>query len=162
MPNGSHGLCGRKATLNSKRKLVSRIGLAVRCYRLVNRRTSVRFRSGSPLSSKVVICGHCLVTLSLSTHTPPHPTPSHLHPLIHTPPHSSTHTPTHTLIVKRECVSFHHLSSILLYVHRDHNYGLIGTGNPGWPLDFHAAPELCIQNSVQYCFTSTETIIMDY
>ena len=28
-------------------------------------RTSVRFRFGSLFSSKVVVCGHCLVTLSL-------------------------------------------------------------------------------------------------
>ena len=39
---------------------VSRFGLAV------GRRTSVRIRFGSPFSSKVVVCGHCLVTLSLT------------------------------------------------------------------------------------------------
>ena len=33
---------------------------------LASRRTSVRFRFGSPFSSKVVVCGHCLVTLSLT------------------------------------------------------------------------------------------------
>ena len=33
---------------------------------LVSRRTSVRIRFGSPFSSKVVLCGHCLVTLSLT------------------------------------------------------------------------------------------------
>ena len=32
--------------------------------RLVNRRTSVRIRFGSSFSSKFVVCGHCLVTLS--------------------------------------------------------------------------------------------------
>ena len=42
---------------------VSRLGPAVR---LVSGRTSVRFRFGSPLSSKVVVCGHCLATLSLT------------------------------------------------------------------------------------------------
>ena len=44
---------------------MSRFGLAVRRYRLVSRGTSVRIRFGSPFSSKVVVCGHCLVTLSL-------------------------------------------------------------------------------------------------
>ena len=34
--------------------------------RLVSRGTSVRIRFGSPFSSKVVVCGHCLVTLSLT------------------------------------------------------------------------------------------------
>ena len=34
--------------------------------RLVNRGTSVRICFGSPFSSKVVVCGHCLVTLSLT------------------------------------------------------------------------------------------------
>ena len=33
--------------------------------RLVSRRTSVRIRFGS-FSSKVVVCGHCLVTLSIT------------------------------------------------------------------------------------------------
>ena len=33
--------------------------------KLVSRRPAVRFRFSSPLSSKVVVCGHCLVTLSL-------------------------------------------------------------------------------------------------
>ena len=42
---------------------VSRFGLVVK---LVSRRTSVRFRFGFPFSSKVVVCGHCLVTLSLA------------------------------------------------------------------------------------------------
>ena len=42
---------------------VSRFGLAV-SVRLVSRRTSVRICFGSP--SKVVVCGHCLVTLSLT------------------------------------------------------------------------------------------------
>ena len=32
----------------------------------VSRRTSVRICFGSPFSSKVVVCGHCLVTLSLT------------------------------------------------------------------------------------------------
>ena len=41
----------------------NRLGPAVR---LVNRRASVRFHFGAPLSSKVVVCGHCLVTLSLT------------------------------------------------------------------------------------------------
>ena len=42
-------------------------GLAKRwCIRLVSRGTSVRIRFGSPFSSKVVVCGHCLVTLSLT------------------------------------------------------------------------------------------------
>ena len=31
-----------------------------------SRRTSVRIRFGSPFSSKIVVCGHCLVTLSLT------------------------------------------------------------------------------------------------
>ena len=35
-------------------------------FRLVSRGTSVRIHFGSPFSSKVVICGHCLVTLSLT------------------------------------------------------------------------------------------------
>ena len=43
--------------------LVSRCGLAVR---LVSRGTSVRICFGSPFSSKVVVCRHCLVTLSLA------------------------------------------------------------------------------------------------
>ena len=34
--------------------------------RLDRRRTSVRICFGSPFSSKVVVCGHCLVTLSLT------------------------------------------------------------------------------------------------
>ena len=34
--------------------------------RLVSRRTSVRIRFGSHFSSKVEVCGHCLVTLSLT------------------------------------------------------------------------------------------------
>ena len=42
---------------------VSRFGLA---GRLVSRGTSVRIRFGSPLSSKVVVCRHCFVTLSLT------------------------------------------------------------------------------------------------
>ena len=33
---------------------------------LVSRGTSVRIRFGSPFSSKVVVCRHCLVTLSLT------------------------------------------------------------------------------------------------
>ena len=41
----------------------SRFGLAVR---LGSRGSSVRIRFGSPFSSKVVVCGHCLVTLSLT------------------------------------------------------------------------------------------------
>ena len=40
--------------------LVSRFGLAVSWG------TSVRIRFGSPFSSKVVVCGHCLMTLSLT------------------------------------------------------------------------------------------------
>ena len=44
----------------------SRFGLAVRRYGLVSGRTSVRYRFGSPFSSKVVVCGHGLVTLSLT------------------------------------------------------------------------------------------------
>ena len=35
-------------------------------FGLVSGGTSVRGRFGSPLSSKVVVCGHCLVTLSLT------------------------------------------------------------------------------------------------
>ena len=38
----------------------SRFGIAIR------RGTSVRIRFGCPFSSKVVVCGHCLVTLSLT------------------------------------------------------------------------------------------------
>jgi len=34
--------------------------------RLVSGRTSVRYRFGSPFSSKIVVCGQCLVTLSLT------------------------------------------------------------------------------------------------
>ena len=34
--------------------------------RLVSSGTSVRIHFGSPFSSKVVVCGHCLVTLSLT------------------------------------------------------------------------------------------------
>ena len=34
--------------------------------RLISRGTSVRIRFGSPLSSKVAVCGHCPVTLSLT------------------------------------------------------------------------------------------------
>ena len=44
---------------------VSRFGLAVK---LVSRGTSVRIRIGSPSTLKVVVCGHCLVTLSLTIH----------------------------------------------------------------------------------------------
>ena len=33
---------------------------------MVSRGTSVRIRFGSPFSSKVVVCGHCLVTLFLT------------------------------------------------------------------------------------------------
>ena len=33
---------------------------------MVSRGTSVRIRFGSPFSSKVVVCGHGLVTLSLT------------------------------------------------------------------------------------------------
>ena len=44
---------------------MSRLGLAER-HRYFSRRTSVRIRLGSPFSSKVVVCGHCLVTLSLT------------------------------------------------------------------------------------------------
>jgi len=35
-------------------------------FRLVSRGTSVRFCFGTPFSSKVVVCGRCLVTLSLT------------------------------------------------------------------------------------------------
>ena len=42
---------------------VSRFGPAI-TVGLVNIRTLVRFHLGSPLSSKVVVCGHCLVTHS--------------------------------------------------------------------------------------------------
>ena len=46
---------------------LSRLGLAVRRLAgIVSRRTSVRFCFGCPLSSKVVLCGHCLVILSLT------------------------------------------------------------------------------------------------
>ena len=34
--------------------------------RLVSGKTSVRYRFGFPFVSKVVVCGHCLVTLSLT------------------------------------------------------------------------------------------------
>ena len=51
----------------SPETVVSRFGLAVRrFFRLVSGGTSVRKRFGSPFSSEVVVCGHCLVTL------PPH------------------------------------------------------------------------------------------
>ena len=46
--------------------VVSRFGLAVRRFRPVSRKTSVRIRFGSPFSSEVVVCGHCLVTLSIT------------------------------------------------------------------------------------------------
>ena len=42
---------------------VPRFGLAVR---LVSRGTLVRTCFSSPFSSKIVVCGHCLVTLSLT------------------------------------------------------------------------------------------------
>ena len=72
--------CGRKATLTEP--LFRPIGVdhqimvsvcepawpSGKALRLVSRRTSVRFGFGSPLSSKVVVCGHCLVTLSLTIH----------------------------------------------------------------------------------------------
>ena len=35
-------------------------------YRLISRRASARFRFGCPFSSKVMVCGHCLVPLSLT------------------------------------------------------------------------------------------------
>ena len=55
---------GRTLMINiAGEKRVSRFGLAVR---LVSRRTSVRIRFGSPFSSVVVVCGNCLVTLSLT------------------------------------------------------------------------------------------------
>ena len=44
---------------------VSGFGLAVG-VRLVSRGTSVRIRFDSPFSSKIVVCGHCLVPLSLT------------------------------------------------------------------------------------------------
>ena len=37
-----------------------------KAVRLVSRWPSVRIRFGSPFSSNVVVCGHCLVTLSLT------------------------------------------------------------------------------------------------
>ena len=44
---------------------MSQFGLAVR--RWAGKQTDfVRIRFGSPFSSKVVVCGHCLVTLSLT------------------------------------------------------------------------------------------------
>ena len=54
-----------KAINNYTSRLVSRFGLAV-SVRLVSRGTSVRIRFGSPFTSKVVVCGHSLVTLSLT------------------------------------------------------------------------------------------------
>ena len=48
---------------NNNNNKESRFGLAVR---LVSGRTSVRYRFGSHFSSKVVVCGHCLVILSLT------------------------------------------------------------------------------------------------
>ena len=53
----------RDRTFVTRDVTVSRFGLVVR---LVSGRASVRFRFGSPLSSEVVVCGHCLVTLSLT------------------------------------------------------------------------------------------------
>ena len=41
-------------------------GIEAGCGRLVSGRTSVQYRFGSPFSSKVVVCGHGLVTLSLT------------------------------------------------------------------------------------------------
>ena len=38
-----------------------------KALRLVSERTQVRFRFGCSLSSKVVVCGHCLVTSSLTS-----------------------------------------------------------------------------------------------
>ena len=46
--------------------LVSRFGIAVSVVRLVSRGILLQIRFGSPFSSKVVVCGHCLVTLSLT------------------------------------------------------------------------------------------------
>ena len=43
---------------------MSWFGLAVRLG--VTRRTSVRFRFGFLFSSKAVVCGHCLVTMSIT------------------------------------------------------------------------------------------------
>ena len=37
-----------------------------RLWKLESRGTSVRIRYGSPFSSKAVVCGHCLVTLTLT------------------------------------------------------------------------------------------------
>ena len=59
-------LCRLKVTL---RQTVQREPVwpsRVRRYWLVSGRTSVRYRFGSPFSSKVVVCGHGLVTLSLT------------------------------------------------------------------------------------------------
>ena len=42
---------------------VSRLGLATR---LVSRGISIQIGFGSPFSSKVVVCGYCLVTSSLT------------------------------------------------------------------------------------------------
>ena len=54
---------GDKGWWINKENGVSRFGLAVR---LVSRGTSVRIYFGSPFTSKVVVCEHCLVTLSLT------------------------------------------------------------------------------------------------
>ena len=45
------------------------------------------------------------------------------------------------------------LLQILLYVHRDHNYGLLGTVtcNQDVHLDFHTAPELCPSSRSSSC-----------
>ena len=52
-----------KREAREERNMVSRFGLAVKRGK---QRTSVRIRFGSLFSSKVVVCGYCLVTLSLT------------------------------------------------------------------------------------------------
>ena len=57
---GYSGFSCVKVEVETVSVVVSRFGLAVR----LSRRTSVRNCFGSPFSSKAVVCGHGLVTLS--------------------------------------------------------------------------------------------------
>ena len=52
--------------LDKDRSVVLSCHLSFFFVLLICRRTSVLFHFGSPFSSKVVVCGYCLVTLSLT------------------------------------------------------------------------------------------------
>jgi len=56
VPNKPYSFCGRKAVGGRKTKQNKK-------QQQQNGKNSVRFRFGSPFSSKVMTCGHCLVTL---------------------------------------------------------------------------------------------------